>query len=58
MANVLVTGFGAFGTTPTNPAKLTAEALDGRVIAGWTVVSRDRSQRVFRIDQRNAAGYR
>ena len=40
MANVLVTGFGAFGTTPTNPAKLTAEALDGRVIAGRTVVSR------------------
>lgn len=40
MPNVLVTGFGPFGTTPTNPAQLTAEALHGRVIAGAAVVSR------------------
>ncbi|MFZ0833892.1 MAG: pyroglutamyl-peptidase I [Mycobacterium sp.] len=40
MSTVLVTGFGPYGTTPTNPAQLTADALDGRVIAGATVVSR------------------
>ncbi|VBA45633.1 pyroglutamyl-peptidase I [Mycobacterium attenuatum] len=40
MSQVLVTGFGAYGNTPTNPAQLTAEALDGRVIAGATVTAR------------------
>lgn len=40
MSQVLVTGFGAYGNTPTNPAQLTAEALDGRVIAGALVTSR------------------
>lgn len=40
MSQVLVTGFGPYGLTPINPAQLTAEALDGRVIAGATVVSR------------------
>ncbi len=39
MSTVLVTGFGPYGTAPTNPAQLTAEALDGRVIAGATVVT-------------------
>ncbi|PND55389.1 pyroglutamyl-peptidase I [Mycobacterium sp. ENV421] len=40
MPTVLVTGFGPYGSTPRNPAQLTAEALDGTVIAGATVVSR------------------
>jgi len=40
MSTVLVTGFGPYGVTPTNPAQLVAEAVDGRVIAGATVVSR------------------
>lgn len=40
MSQVLVTGFGAYGNTPANPAQLTAEALDGRVIAGATVTAR------------------
>lgn len=40
MPTVLVTGFGPYGVTPVNPAQLTAEALDGRVVAGATVVSR------------------
>ncbi len=40
MSEVLVTGFGPYGVTPTNPAQLTAEALDGVTIAGATVVSR------------------
>jgi pyroglutamyl-peptidase len=40
MSTVLVTGFGPYGTTPTNPAQLTADTLDGRVIGGATVVSR------------------
>lgn len=40
MSTVLVTGFGPYGTTPTNPAQLVAEALDGRHIAGAAVVSR------------------
>jgi len=39
MSTVLVTGFGPFGTTPTNPAQLTAEALDGQSIGCATVVS-------------------
>ena len=40
MAAALVTGFGPFGNTPVNPAQSVAEALDERVIAGATVVSR------------------
>ncbi|OSC38749.1 pyroglutamyl-peptidase I [Mycobacterium decipiens] len=40
MSKVLVTGFGPYGVTPDNPAQFTAEALDGRTIAGATVVSR------------------
>ena len=40
MSTVLVTGFGPYGVTPVNPAQLTAEALDGCVIAGVTVISR------------------
>ncbi|MCX2933388.1 pyroglutamyl-peptidase I [Mycobacterium sp. CVI_P3] len=40
MSTVLVTGFGPYGTTPHNPAQLTAEALDGRVIVGAAVTSR------------------
>lgn len=40
MSQVLVTGFGAYGNTPANPAQLTAEALDGRIIAGATVTAR------------------
>lgn len=49
MPKVLVTGFGPYGVnpenpadlaTPDNPAQFVAEALDGRTIAGATVVSR------------------
>ncbi|MCB0950113.1 MAG: pyroglutamyl-peptidase I [Mycobacterium sp.] len=40
MSKVLVTGFGPYADTPTNPAQLVAEAVDGRVIAGASVVSR------------------
>lgn len=40
MKKVLLTGFGPYGNTPTNPAQLTAEALDGREIAGATMISR------------------
>lgn len=40
MSKVLVTGFGPYGVTPVNPAQLTAEELDGRTIAGPTVISR------------------
>ncbi|QUR66066.1 pyroglutamyl-peptidase I [Mycobacterium spongiae] len=40
MSKVLVTGFGPYGVTPDNPAQFVAEALDGRTIAGATVVAR------------------
>lgn len=40
MSTVLVTGFGPYGNTPTNPAQLVAEALDGSRIGGSDVVSR------------------
>ncbi len=40
MPKVLVTGFGPYADTPVNPAQLTAEAVDGRTIAGASVVSR------------------
>ncbi|WP_163689304.1 pyroglutamyl-peptidase I [Mycolicibacterium gadium] len=40
MPTVLVTGFGPYAMSPVNPAQLTAEALDGQVIAGAKVVSR------------------
>lgn len=40
MSTVLVTGFGPYADTPKNPAQLAADAVDGRVIAGATVVSR------------------
>ncbi|WP_370331991.1 pyroglutamyl-peptidase I [Mycolicibacterium hippocampi] len=40
MSKVLVTGFGPYADTPTNPAQVAAEAVDGRVIAGASVVSR------------------
>ena len=40
MTTVLVTGFGPYGNTPTNPAQGVAEALDGAVLEGAKVVSR------------------
>lgn len=40
MSTVLVTGFGPYGNTPTNPAQLVAEALDGGQIGGAEVVAR------------------
>jgi pyroglutamyl-peptidase len=40
MSTVLVTGFGPYGNTPTNPAQLLAEALDGSRIGGSEVVAR------------------
>lgn len=39
-STVLVTGFGPYGNTPTNPAQLVAEAIDGTEVAGARVVSR------------------
>ncbi|MEM9514815.1 MAG: pyroglutamyl-peptidase I [Actinomycetota bacterium] len=39
-ARVLITGFEPFGTTPTNPAQATAEALDGATVEGAEVVGR------------------
>ncbi len=53
---VLVTGFEPYGTTTTNPAQLTAEALDGEVIDGVPVVGRMAPSRWFRcIDVVTAA---
>lgn len=40
MEKVLLTGFGPYANTPTNPAQLVAERLDGSTIAGATVHSR------------------
>jgi pyroglutamyl-peptidase len=40
MTTVLVTGFGAFGTTLINPAKLVAQALDGANIGNANIVSK------------------
>lgn len=37
---VLVTGFGPYGNTPTNPAELVARAIDGETIAGERIASR------------------
>lgn len=37
---MLVTGFEPYGNTPTNPAQLTAQRLDGEVIGGAEVVGR------------------
>ncbi len=39
MKKVLLTGFGAYGDTPINPAKAVAEALDGLSLNGASVVS-------------------
>ena len=40
MSTVLVTGFGPYGNTPTNPARGLAEALDGTTFGGAKVVGR------------------
>lgn len=40
MTTILVTGFEAYGNTPTNPAEVVARALDGTAVDGATVVSR------------------
>jgi len=40
MSTVLVTGFGPYGNTPTNPAQGVAEALDGTTLEGARVVGR------------------
>ena len=40
MSTVLVTGFGPYGKTPTNPAQSVAEALDGTSLGGAEVVGR------------------
>lgn len=37
---VLLTGFGAYGNTPTNPAELVANALDGTVMGDAEIVAR------------------
>ena len=40
MPTVLVTGFGPYGNTPTNPAQAVAEALDGATLEGARIVAR------------------
>ncbi len=40
MSTVLVTGFGPYGKTPTNPAQSVAEALDGTTLDGAKTVGR------------------
>jgi len=40
MSTVLVTGFGPYGNTPTNPAEAVAQALDGATLDGARVVGR------------------
>jgi len=40
VATVLLTGFGPFGNTPTNPAEGVVRALDGASIAGTKIVGR------------------
>ena len=40
MSTVLVTGFGPYGNTPTNPAEAVAEKLDGTTLDGAQVVGR------------------
>ena len=40
MTTVLVTGFGAFGTTLINPAKLVAQALDGASLGSTKIIAR------------------
>jgi len=40
MSTVLVTGFGPYGNTPTNPAQEVAEALDGTTLEGAKVAGR------------------
>lgn len=40
MTTVLVTGFGPYGNTPTNPAQLVAELLDGKRVDGARLVGR------------------
>ncbi|KZL02698.1 Pyrrolidone-carboxylate peptidase [Pseudovibrio sp. Ad14] len=40
METILITGFGAYANTPTNPAEKLAVALDGEEIAGAKIVSR------------------
>lgn len=39
MSHVLITGFGPYANTPTNPAQLVAEKLNGASIAGAQVTS-------------------
>jgi pyroglutamyl-peptidase len=38
MDTILVTGFGAYGNTPVNPANQSAEVLNGQTIAGVRIV--------------------
>ena len=40
MTKVLLTGFEAYGNTPTNPAELVAKALDGSVVGEAEIVAR------------------
>ncbi len=40
MSRVLLTGFGPYGNTPTNPAEAVAKQLDGETIGGAHVASR------------------
>ena len=40
MPKVLVTGFGPYGNTPTNPAEAVARELDGSSLGGAKIASR------------------
>ena len=41
MRNVLVTGFGPFGGEPINPALEAIKLLEGRIVGGCRVVTRE-----------------
>ncbi len=56
MTTILATGFGAFGKTVINPAKLVAKALDGSSIGGARIVSRIMPNTFFKsVDAAQAA---
>ncbi len=55
MDTILITGFGAYANTPTNPAEKLALALDGEEIAGARIVSRIVSGAYFRCIEETVA---
>ncbi|KZL19645.1 Pyrrolidone-carboxylate peptidase [Pseudovibrio axinellae] len=55
MDTILITGFGAYANTPTNPAEKPALSLDGEEIAGARIVSRIVSGAYFRCIEETVA---